>query len=189
MLICFYGINTIGKSTQAKKLEEALCARAYDAEYIKFPDYSLEPSGPILHQELRGGAQSMSEKELQLWFVLNRYQKMKTLNPEKIWILEDYIGTALAWGQAKGLSLEWLESINDGLPQEDLAIFLDGTPRKEAFEQDHIHENNEALMLASQQFHRELAQKKGWIPVERESIEDTHAKILSLTLPYLPPHL
>jgi hypothetical protein len=44
----------------------------------------------------------MDEHELQLWFVLNRYQYepelKKLLNDGYIVIAEDYVGTGIAWG-------------------------------------------------------------------------------------------
>ena len=63
MFITLYGINNIGKSTQALRLVERLKAEGFDAVYVKFPVYDVEPTGVYLNQFLRsGGAQEISEE-------------------------------------------------------------------------------------------------------------------------------
>lgn len=173
MLITLYGINNIGKSTQAKRLVERLKAEGRDAVYVKYPVYDVEPTGRYLNEFLRsGGAQTISEEELQMWFTLNRYQFQPTLQKwlaeGKIVVAEDYTGTGLAWGTVKGASTEWLESLNEGLVKEDLAILLDGERFGHAAEKEHIHESNDEFMKRSRQVHLELGEKYGWIKVPVE---------------------
>jgi len=75
LFITIYGINNIGKSTHAKRLVERLKKLGKKAVYIKYPIYDLAPTGPFLDKVLRHSKkQKMPEEELQLWFVLNRYQ-------------------------------------------------------------------------------------------------------------------
>ncbi|MFC1616445.1 dTMP kinase, partial [Patescibacteria group bacterium] len=129
--ITIYGINNIGKTTQSKLLVENLEQAGYDVIYVKYPVYSIEPSGPFINKILRNSNnQSISEEELQSWFVLNRYQYqpklIQFLNEGKIIVAEDYSGTGIAWGTAKGVNQSWLESINNNLLKEDLAIMLEG---------------------------------------------------------------
>lgn len=170
MFITLYGINNIGKSTQAKRLVERLKAAGKDAVYIKYPVYDVEPTGSYLNAFLRsGGVQSISEEELQMWFTLNRYQFQPTLQEwlaeGKIVVAEDYTGTGLAWGTVKGAQTEWLERLNAGLVKEDLAILLDGERFTHASEKDHIHESNEDFMQRSREVHVALGEKYGWITV------------------------
>ena len=106
-LIVLYGINNLGKSTQAKKLVERMNAEGYRAQYLKYPIYDLTPSGTMLNAYLReGNPHQLSPREAQLIYVLNRTQTepvIKKKLKEGIHIVaEDYIGTGLAWGIGGG---------------------------------------------------------------------------------------
>ena len=110
--ITIYGINNIGKSTQARMLVDRLNKEGCKTEYWKYPVYDLKPTGPFINSVLRSKKQKISEEEMQIWYVLNRFQKQPELEKkldERISIVaEDYIGTGIAWGYAKGADLEWL---------------------------------------------------------------------------------
>ncbi len=130
-LIVIYGANNLGKTTQAKLLVEKLKQKGFEAEYLKYPIYEIEPTGPQLNHILRSGQpQSISEIELQQLYTQNRQdfepQLKEKLAAGTIVVAEDYIGTGLAWGTAKGASLEELEKQNKDLIKEDLAIILEG---------------------------------------------------------------
>jgi len=182
--ITIYGINNIGKSTQAQILTEKLINAGYDAEFLKYPNYSVEPSGKFLDSVLRGDGssgpseQKISEDELQMWFVLNRYQFQpeieKKLAEGKILVAEDYVGTGIAWGVAKGLDRKWLEALNANLTKEDLAVMLYGNRHITAKEPSHIHEQNDALIEKCRLVHEDLAKRYGWKKVEvKEQITET----------------
>lgn len=177
--ITMYGINNIGKSTHAKRLVKRLKARGIDAVYVKYPVYELDPTGIFINDVLRSGdEQEISEEELQMWFALNRYQYEPTLKnhlANGAWVIaEDYTGTGLAWGAAKGADLKWLEEVHKYLMKEDFAIMLEGQRDLNAREQGHIHEGNDALAMKCQDVHRELAQKYGWAVVEiQPNFDDT----------------
>lgn len=169
--ITLYGINNIGKSTQAQILTEKLINAGYDAEFLKYPNYTIEPSGPFLDHVLRKSSkQDISEAELQLWFVLNRFQFQpeikKKLADGKILVVEDYVGTGIAWGMAKGLERKWLEAVNKNLLMEDLAIYLTGMRRVSAKEPSHIHEQNDELIAKCFKIHEKLAKKYKWKKIE-----------------------
>jgi len=183
MLITLYGINNIGKTTQAKRLVESLNMEGYDAMYVKFPVYEIEPTGQFLNGFLRSGnAQNISEEELQMWFTLNRYQFEPTLkswlDDSKIVIAEDYIGTGIAWGTVKGADTDWLESMNKHLVKEDLAIMIDGERFKDATEDGHLHETNDEFMKRSRQVHMELAERYDWTVVPLQQGIDKMAEVL-----------
>ena len=73
--ITIYGINNIGKSTHVRLLCAHLRKKGYKAVWLKYPVKNVEPSGAFLEKTIRGGnAQKISEAELQLWFILNRFQ-------------------------------------------------------------------------------------------------------------------
>jgi len=182
MLITLYGINNIGKTTHAKMLVERLIKEGYDAVYMKYPVYDIEPSGTYLNKVLRGGAQKITEEELQLWFVINRHQFQPQLqaylDSGKIVVAEDYIATGITWGHAKGLELDWLKEINKHLLPEDVIILMDGERATKAIEDDHIHENNNDLIRKVRQNLLDMAEEGRWAKVDLQPEKaDTHELI------------
>lgn len=180
--VTLYGINNIGKTTQAKLLVKRLKKEGFKAVYIKYPIYEVEPSGQYINKILRSHKQKISEAELQLWFVVNRYQFQpelkKLLGKGYIVVAEDYVGTGIAWGVAKGLSMEFSESINKGLLSEDFAIMLEGRRNIIAKEKKHVHEQNDALIEKCRKVHEVLADKYGWKRVQIEQSIDGTAESL-----------
>ncbi len=170
--ITLYGINNIGKTTQARLLVERLRREGYDAVSLKYPVYDLAPTGPFLDQVLRSGeaSQKISEEQLQMWFTLNRYQFQPTLekwlSEGKIVIAEDYVGTGIAWGTAKGASMEWLQNLNHGLRKEDLSILLTGKRFIKAREDGHLHESDDELVMKTGEVFLQLAREYQWQVLE-----------------------
>lgn len=183
MLITLYGVNNIGKTTHAKKLVDRLKATGKDAVYIKYPVYTIEPTGVFLNKVLRSGEkQKITEEELQMWFTLNRFQfepvLKKMLEEGKIVVAEDYVGTGIAWGTTKGAETAWLVSMNKYLLKEDLAILIDGERAISSVESGHIHETEDEVVQRCRQVHLGLGQKYGWQMVKlQEKVEDTEKLI------------
>ncbi len=169
-LIVLYGINNLGKSTQAKLLVENLRKNGYKAEYIKYPIYDLSPSGEMLNDYLRNGNFfNLSLKEAQIVYALNRTQYQKTLIKklkEGVNVVaEDYKGTGIAWGLGGGLSETFLKEINSHLIDEDLVFLFDGERFKNSIEKGHKHENNEDLMNKVRWAHLKLKEDYSWIKI------------------------
>lgn len=173
MFITIYGINNVGKSTHCKKLVERLQQEGHQAVHIKYPIYDIEPSGPFLDKVLRSEIQLITEYELQMWFALNRHQFQDSLKSylDKgiIVVAEDYIGTALAWGSAKGLDTKWLKHINEHLLHEDISILINGERATHAIEEGHIHENNDDLVTEVRKNLLLLAKKNKWHKIELQT--------------------
>lgn len=190
-LIVIYGINNLGKSTQAHLLVENLQNYGFKAEYLKYPIYDLEPTGPQINKIIRGGqGQDISEIELQKIYAQNRRdfqpELEKKLNKGINIVAEDYVGTGLAWGVAKGAELEELEDQNKGLTRGDLAIVLDGERFIEAKEENHIHEQDDELMKKCRQIHLDLAKKYNWQIVNaNQSIEEVTKDIWQIIEPII----
>lgn len=173
--IAIYGINNIGKTYHARRLVSRLRKAGKKAVYIKYPVYSEKPTGPMLNKILRKTGQKMPEEELQLWFVLNRYQfepKLKKLLVKGIAVIaEDYIGTGIAWGLAKGARLASLETMNKFLVQPDVKILMDGERKLFSKEERHLHEQNDVLAQKTQKIFRKLAKKYKWTIVAVDSVK------------------
>lgn len=165
--ITIYGINNIGKTTHAKRIAERLNKLGTRAVYIKYPIYGIKPTGQLLNKILRkSGKQEIPEEMLQLIFVLNRYQfqpELKKILEKGITVIaEDYIGTGIAWGAAKGANMRELEKMNKFLVQPDMAVLMDGSRVLAARESNHLHEKDDNLAAKCQQIYRKLAQKYRW---------------------------
>ncbi len=180
--IAVYGINNIGKSTHCKRIVKRLEEEGHKAVYVKYPVYDIEPSGPFLDNALRGGGNKLSEEELQMWFILNRYQFQpeleRLLNDGYIVVAEDYIGTGIAWGTAKGLDEAWLENANSLLLKEDFSLMLEGSRSLAAKEKGHLHEDDDELAEKCRVVHEFLAEKFNWNVVRVQEKKAATAKLV-----------
>ena len=185
-LIVLYGINNLGKTTQAKLTVEWLKSIGTEAEYLKYAIYDLQPSGPILSDCLRNGnPYDLSPREFQIIQVINRTQYEQTLKEklEKgIWIIaEDYSKTGIAWGMGRDIDQTFLKKINSHLLEEDLGILFEGERFTSGIETSHQHEQNEELTQKVKIIHEELGREYNWISVNaNESIEAIQNKIQTI---------
>ncbi len=183
LFIVLYGVNNLGKTTQAKLLVERLQKEGHPAEYMKYAIYDLAPSGPLINNYLRGGnTWNLSAREVQLLHSLNRTQYEPTLL-EKLAngitiVAEDYIGTSIAWGAASGAEEAFVRDINTHLQKEDLAILLTGTRFTDSTELGHPNETNEERMRKAIDMHEKLGNEFGWQSVNaNQTIESIHEQI------------
>lgn len=179
--IVLYGVNNLGKTTQAKLLVERLNKEGHPAEYLKYPIYDLEPAGPMINDYLRGGnPHQITPRELQTLHVLNRTQYEPTLQAKLAdgitIVAEDYVGTGMAWGIGAGVDEAYLTKLNAHLLKEDSIFLFDGERFTASIEKNHKHETDEALLEKVGDAHRHLAKKYGWHTINaNNSIEHTHS--------------
>ncbi len=184
-LIVLYGINNLGKSTQAKLLVEKLKSAGKTVEYIKYPTYQEDPSGMILNDYLRNGnPYGLSPREAQIFYAFNRAQTqtelLELLSQNDFVIAEDYWGTGVAWGTGAGVDYEFLKRINAFCYREDLAFLFYGKRFAESIEQSHTHESNTDLVERVREIHERLADEYGWVRVDaNESIEQVAEAVWS----------
>lgn len=189
--IVLYGINNLGKTTQAKILVDKLNLHGLKAEYLKYPIYELTPSGAILNNYLRqDNLYSLTPRETQIIYALNRAQSEKTLR-EKLArginiVAEDYVGTGIAWGLAAGLDENFLKLINSNLLKEDLAFLFDGERFFESIEYHHLHETNYELITKARIAHLRLGYEFNWFIINaNQSVKQIHDKIWNRVLKLL----
>jgi dTMP kinase len=189
--IVLYGINNLGKTTQAKLLVERLQKEGKIAEYLKYPIYSLEPSGTLLNEYLRlGNPQNFSPREAQIIYTLNRTQfehslKEKINNGINI-VSEDYTGTGIAWGAGAGVDEKFLKKINGHLLKEDIAFLFDGERFKDSVEDKHKHENNDTLTENVRNTHIKLGAEFGWHKINANlTIPEIHEQLWHTLQSYL----
>lgn len=186
--IVFYGINNLGKTTQAKILVDKLKLHGLKAEYLKYPVYNLSPAGPILNNYLRqNNLYNLSPREVQIIYAFNRRQFEKTL-VEKLAqginiVAEDYTGTGIAWGLAAGVSENFLKYLNSGLIKEGLAFLFDGERFLESVEYNHQHEIDDQFIAKARIAHWRLGYELGWVIINaNQSIKQVHEKIWNQVL-------
>ncbi|MBL7058626.1 dUTP diphosphatase [Patescibacteria group bacterium] len=181
--IVLYGINNLGKTTQAKLLVNRFISAGHKAEYLKYPVYDIEPSGTILNNYLRKGNQlNLTVREAQIIYALNRtqfeYMLMQKLDDGVHVVAEDYVGTGLAWGIGTGVNENFLRHINSHLLKEDIGFLLDGERFKESTEHNHKHETQDELMINVRHIHQQLGREFGWHKINaNEGVPQIHAKI------------
>lgn len=181
--IVFYGVNNLGKTTQAKKLVEKLQQQGHKAEYLKYALYYLEPSGPIINGYLReGNSYKLTPRELQIMQVLNRTQYepiLKSKLESGIHIVaEDYVGTGITWGMGAGVNENFLKKINSHLLKEDLAFLFEGQRFIQSIENGHAHEENNELIEKVRLAHQKIGKECDWQKIDaNKSIEEISATI------------
>jgi dTMP kinase len=183
--IVIYGVNNLGKTTQANLLADELNSEGLKARYLKYPRYGVEPAGKLINEYLReGNPRDFNPRELQLLHYIDRLFNQpflyEALRKGVNVIAEDYFGTAMAWGAANGVDTELLKYLNKFILPPDLAILLDGERFKEARESGHAHEEDEELIEKARQAHLQLAKEYGWMVIQaNRSISEVRERILN----------
>ncbi|XP_037089132.1 thymidylate kinase-like [Pollicipes pollicipes] len=140
-LIVLEGIDKAGKSTQARRLVEALAARGRPAHLLRFPERSTR-IGQLINEYLSGGGgggddRAADDRPIHLLFSANRWEllpRMRRLLAEGVSLVVDrYAFSGAAYSAAKpGLTLDWCRQPDVGLPQPDLVLYLDLAPAEAA---------------------------------------------------------
>jgi len=163
--IVLYGINRLGKTTQANIIAPILRSKnSVEVEILKYPIYDLEPTGPRINAYLRGGNPENlipeQHQELQLQNRLDYQPKLIKKLDSGTWSLsEDYVLTGIAWGIASGVDEHWLKEESKKLLKEDLGILFDGKPFSYR-EDTHKYETDDELTQRCRGIHLRLANEK-----------------------------
>lgn len=193
LFIVLYGTNGVGKTTQALKLLERISKeKAPCAQYMKFPNYELLPTGPRINDYLRKkNPENLTTEEFQVLCAENRrdagWRIKKILAEGGIIVAEDWTYGGIVWGIATGIPTERAYDINEGMLLEDIAILLDGEPFSAGKEKEHTHEKDDNLLLRVRKTYRLIAaEKKEWKIVSSNQSEDkAHTDIWDIVSQYL----
>lgn len=188
MIIVLEGIDKSGKSTQANLLKERL-SKDYKVDIFSFPDYSTRIGQEIkafLNNNVKYNARTRH-----LLFSANRWENKATLdeliNNNDILILNRYYQSNIVYGLTDNLPLEWLETLDKGLPKEDITIILDideqtmreRTDTLDLFESD-INKIRNVIRL-----YRELSKRYGWLIINgNRNKEDINDEIVDIIMRY-----
>jgi dTMP kinase len=182
-IIVFEGIDKAGKTTQAKLLEKKLGSKCVR---IDFPDYST-PIGKEIKQFLDGKRDYPDEVKMML-LSANRWEKK--IQIEKIAakgttiIMNRYYQSNLVYGISKGLKLDWLLSLDEGMPGADLVIVIDIKPKTLARRSKNVvdtFEKDLGLIRRVKKNYRILGKRFKWRIVEGEnSVDKVHGQVLKI---------
>jgi dTMP kinase len=182
-IIVFEGIDKAGKTTQAKLLEKKLGSKCVR---IDFPDYST-PVGKEIRKFLDGKRNYPDEVKMML-LSANRWEKKgeieKMVSKGTTVIMNRYYQSNLVYGISKGLKLDWLLSLDKGLPKADLVIVIDIRPKTLASRSKNVvdtFEKDLELIRRVKKNYRILANKFNWRTVEGEkSVNEVHGQVLRI---------
>ena len=125
--ICIEGLDGSGKTTQAKLLAKNL-RKSHNAVYTAEPSHGK--IGTFIRNSYLYGEKRLSSVIEALLFAADRIEHVETevlpaLHQGKLVISDRYLYSSLAYQGAAGLSLEWIEKINEHALRPDLAVFID----------------------------------------------------------------
>lgn len=184
MLIAFEGLDQSGKETQSRRYRDQLRSAGQKARVVSFPDY-----GTSIGEEIARALQGEREygpDVMQLLYVANRYERKPDIDRWQsagITLLCDrYVASSIAYGEAQGLDVAWLVSMQQFLPQPDLTVFLDIAPEtalerkatgRDRYERDH------ALQVGVRESYQRQAADERWLRVDGERAPDDVAAEVS----------
>jgi dTMP kinase len=128
--ICIEGLDGCGKTTQAKLLAKKL-RKSHNAVYTAEPSHGS--IGTYIRNSCLYGKKRLSSVLEALLFAADRIEHLETevipaLEEGRLVISDRYIYSSLAYQGTAGLSLDWIETVNEHALQPDLAVFIDVDP-------------------------------------------------------------
>ena len=186
MLIVIEGSDKAGKATQTQLLKEDLEMQGMSVGTLAFPVYTTRIGKEI--KAFLSGEREYQEQIKHMLLSANRWEKKaeieRMLKDKNHVILNRYYQSNLVYGLASGLRLEWLLSLDEGLPKEDIVIVLDvvaEVSKRRIAQRGDIFEMNDNMMQGASKLYRELAGRYGWILVNGDrSREDVHKEIMRI---------
>ncbi|MBI2046398.1 MAG: hypothetical protein HYT28_03200 [Parcubacteria group bacterium] len=193
LFIVLYGTNRVGKTTQAINLLERINkAGRLIAQYLKFPNYTLLPTGPRINDYLRkGNPERLTPEKFQELCTQNRRDAepriKEMLENGSMVIAEDWTYGGIVWGIATGVPEKRAREMNKDFLKEDIPILLDGKPFVEGKENGHAHEEKNKLLYDVRRQYLTIASEEGWsLVLANRPVEDVHRDIWDIVKPELP---
>lgn len=130
-LIALEGIDGSGKSSQARRLRDALRERGIDAVLFREPGDS--PFGDELRRQFREGRTVTPREEAELFIEDRRIDVRDNIDPAlaagKVVLMDRYYFSTMAYQGALGLDVDELRRTNEAFaPRPDLTLVLDVPP-------------------------------------------------------------
>ncbi|MGA9218050.1 MAG: dTMP kinase [Nitrososphaeraceae archaeon] len=190
-IVVIEGMDKAGKTTQSRVLVSALRNKGKLCASLDFPDYST-PIGREIKSFLDGKRDYPDETKLML-LSANRWERKeiidRMLSNGTILVMNRYYHSNLAYGVSKNLELDWLMTLDRGLPKEDLCIVLEIRPTISESRSKHagdLFENDKDLLKNVYKNYRKLAKLFNWKIINGErSKEEVSRDILNMVLKFV----
>ena len=125
--IVLEGLDRSGKSTQVRRLAEYLEGGGIKTAKSGFPDRSTAV-GSLIEKYLQE-EEELDDAAVHVLFSANRWEVVeglkKRLAAGETVVCDRYAFSGVAYGCAKGLSVEWCKNADRGLPAPDAVLYLD----------------------------------------------------------------
>jgi dTMP kinase len=185
-IISIEGIDAVGKHTQSLLLDTWLRKRGHETAMLSFPDYKT-PIGREIRAFLAGRRTFLPELQHML-FAANRWEKVPLIkdyqNKRKTIIINRYSESNIVYGIANGLNMQWLTSIEEGMPKSDTVLVLDAPPTdllSRRRRQGDSYEKNSGLQLRARELYKELAPCFGWKVVDADlDVKRVHKSVVEV---------
>lgn len=184
------GVDKAGKTTQCKKLVQALQQSGRPAEMMRFPDRTTT-IGQLISAYLEKKSE-LEDHTVHLLFSANRWELVpmmkKKLEQGITLVVDRYAFSGVAFTSAKpGFCLDWCMKPDVGLPKPDLVMFLQLSPAEAALRGQFGEERYETSVFqrAVQQKFEQLMKDPSvnWQVIEAsKNIEDVHKDITAHSL-------
>lgn len=127
VFICIEGLDGSGKTTQSKLLAKKL-RKSHNAFYTAEP--TRGNIGTFIRKCCLYGEKRLSTVVEALLFAADRVEHVENgirpaLREGRLVISDRYVYSSLAYQGAAGLSLDWIEKLNEHALKPDLAVFID----------------------------------------------------------------
>ena len=186
MIVVFEGGDQAGKKTQSALLEKRLKLAKIKTKLFSFPDYTT-PIGKEISRYL-DGKRKFPPQVIHCLLSANRWEKIdeirKSQEKNSVIIMNRYRESNLVYGLVNGLKLDWLESLDHGLPKSDLVIILD-VSQTESFSRKRSNrdrfERNKDFSNKISTTYRKMAVKNKWKIVDAtKSKQEVHEDIMKI---------
>lgn len=189
-LIVLEGVDRAGKTTQCKRLVQALEQSGRPAEMMRFPDRTTT-IGQLISAYLEKKSE-LEDHTVHLLFSANRWELVplmkKKLEQGITLVVDRYAFSGVAFTSAKpGFSLDWCMRPDVGLPKPDVVMFLQLSPAEAALRGQYGEERYETSLFQKtvlQRFEELLKDSSvNWQVIDASrSVEDVHMNIKNHSL-------
>lgn len=183
LLIAIEGIDQSGKRTQSNLLAQRLKDMGFKVRELSFPVYTTK-----IGKEVKASLEGRRSYPPQLTHLLlsaNRWEMKekleKWLRNGYVVIVNRYMYSNFAYGTSKGLDLDWLMALDKGIPEADVVILLDVSPKTSFMrkrKRRDAHERDLGLLSKVREEYLRLASSFGWLIIDGEaSIKKVHQEL------------
>ena len=193
MLIVFEGLDQSGKETQARQLRTRLQQDKRTVRALSFPDYET-PIGRELRHAL-DGERDFGPEVMQLLYIANRFEHkprlVHWLEAGDLIVCDRYRASSVAYGEAQGLDVTWLEEMQRHLPQPTVTVLLDIHPETAAARKQvnrDRYERDLVMLARVRDSYLRQAAEGGWVTVDAQQSREAVAEaVMAAVLPRLSP--